>query len=120
VNDAAGLTDAVGPLVLAAARAVTDSTGLTDSVSAELAAAASRAVTDSIGLVDTVSPAMAAARLATDSAGLSDSALAELNLVTAHVRTITDDIGLRSAHQLRRTVRRPYTGVISRYPFVPD
>ena len=123
VDDSAGLTDAVS---YSSTQTLTDVLGLIDTAASVLAAA--RAATDVLGLTDAVTAVVTRSVTVTDSAGLTDSATPALSFGTAHVRTVTDSIGLTSAHRVKRTTHRPdsgmtvrpYSGVTPRYALVPD
>lgn len=124
VTDGAGWTDDVTPALTAGStahtRTITDGAGLLDSVSVQVAGAGTRLVDDALGLTDSARPALSAARPATDALGLTDSVSAQLSASTAHVRSVSDSMGLVSAHSRRRITRRPFRGTTSRYALVPD
>jgi hypothetical protein len=83
-------------------------------------------VDDLLGLVDAAVQGGVNLRTQTDTAGLTDSVSAVI--ASSLNQTVTDSVGLRSDHRaVLTTIRpfsgttgRPYTGVTSRYPFVPD
>lgn len=123
IDDTVGLTDTV---TYSSTQTLTDSAGLTDSVL--LVAAWARTAADAAGLTDLVSVAMTRAVAVADSAGVTDSVVVQLSTGTAHTRTVTDSMGLTSAHRCVQTTRRPYagttvrpfTGTTSRHPLIPD
>lgn len=131
VDDTVGLTDTV---TYSSTQTVTDSAGLTDTTTSAMVAV--RTVSDTLSLTDSVTSALTRSITVTDSAGLTDSVAAAVSAGTAHVRVVTDLIGLTSEYQIVHRTHRPFsgiisrptsgmiarprTGVISRYPFVPD
>ncbi|GIE35904.1 hypothetical protein Ait01nite_089490 [Actinoplanes italicus] len=128
INDTVGLVDTDTPLALDVAETLTDSAGLTDSVTVQVAGAGTRLADDAIGLTDSVAVALTRRQTVTDSAGLTDGVTVQLIASSMHARTITDSMGLTSAHLCQRRTRRPdtgrtarpNTGTTYRYPLVPD
>jgi hypothetical protein len=116
--DTTGTTDTAATAVNSSGQSLLDGLGLVDAVT--LAVVAARAAGDALGLADTVVAALTRSVVITDPAGLTDTAATVVTPVLAHVRDITDVVVLTSLHRLRETTVRPYAGVISRYPLVPD
>jgi hypothetical protein len=84
---------------------LTDTAGLVDTLTAQLAAA--RTLDDSTGLVDTITAALTAARDVTDSTGLTDTVAAGLTAV----RDLTDPAGTTDTVSTSRGYGRDLTEV---------
>jgi hypothetical protein len=76
-TDPVGVTDSAAP-VAAYVRAVTDTTGIVDSVTVDLTASGAVSTTDQVGITDSAATAFDTSRAVTDPVGVTDSVTAAL------------------------------------------